>query len=111
MPSRRQVHQQIASVSFTDARLTPQKTLSILPYLDRQIMEGQTMPTLPSTTSLPDAASARTRPEPVTDGQVEILLQAAGPRRRPNRQPWHFVVVRDASTRAALPKPIPTPRC
>lgn len=42
-------------------------------------------------------------PEPVTDVQVETLLRAAMAAPSANdRKPWHFVVVRDAATRAAL---------
>ena len=41
--------------------------------------------------------------EPVTDDQVETLLQAAmAAPSAVNHRPWHFVVVRDAATRAAL---------
>ena len=41
--------------------------------------------------------------EPVTDVQVETLLQAAmAAPSASDRKPWHFVVVRDAATRAAL---------
>jgi len=41
--------------------------------------------------------------EPVTDVQVETLLQAAmAAPSAGDRQPWHLIVVRDAATRAAL---------
>ena len=41
--------------------------------------------------------------EPVTDVQVETLLRAAmAAPSASDRKPWHFVVVRDAATRAAL---------
>ncbi len=41
--------------------------------------------------------------EPVADEQIETLLQAAmAAPSASNGQPWHFVVVRDPATRAAL---------
>lgn len=50
-------------------------------------------------------------PEPVTDAQVETLLRAAmaAPSAN-NRQPWHFVVVRDAAIRATLAEAHPYAR-
>jgi nitroreductase len=43
--------------------------------------------------------------EPVTDGQLKCLLEAgmASPSAH-NRQPWHYVVIRDKATLIEIPK-------
>ena len=50
-------------------------------------------------------AIRRIRPDPISDDDLEIILDAA--RQAPNggnAQPWHFLVVRDADQRAELGK-------